>query len=143
MKKEKRIQKTKEQIVEENRLKAEVNRLRPIAKEVIFKALNEGAKSLTHAQRTCEILKSVMQSKMNQSWVDKNVGDLDLVKELTGDEKMTDREMYLSLLTGFTDIKIVDAMKLLDGMGGSIDGFIKKEASKKPFIDVKVEDLIG
>lgn len=143
LKKQKRIQKSKAQLIEENRMKAEVNRLWPIAKDVIFASLAAYAKSITHAQRSCEILKVVMQGKMNQYWTEKTVGDLGLVDELSKDEKLTDRELYLSLLTGFSDVRIVDAMKLVDGMCGSIDGYLKKEASKKPFSDIKVEEIIG
>lgn len=141
--KQKRIPKTKEQIIAEEKMKAEVNRLRPIAKGAIFQPLHDHATSISHAQRTCEILKVVMQGKMNQYWVDKTVGELGMLEELAKDEKMTDRDMYLAVLEGLSDVKIVDAMKLIEGMNGSIEGYMKKEYGKKPFSDLKVEELIG
>ena len=138
---QKRVKKTKEQLLQENQFKAEVARMRPLAHS-LFECL-QGTSSITHAQRTCEILKAVIQNKMNQYWAERTIGDLGLMEELTGDPTMKDRDLFMSLLTTFADVRIVDAMKIVDGMGGSIDGYLKKQNMNKPFTDIKQEELIA
>ena len=122
-------------------MKEEVKRLRPIAYALYDTLLK--TESITHAQRTCEVLKAVIQGKMIEYWAKRTVGDLGLMEELTNDKTMKDRDVYVSLIDSFAGVAIPDAMKIIDGMNGSIEGYLKKQNMTKPFTDISAEDLIG
>lgn len=134
---------TKEQLAQKAKLIAEAQKFKKLIREDIFPILSNGAKSLEHAQQVCEILKTVIVNSTNQYWQDKTLSDLKLDEELTSDKNVKDRDVYLGLIEALKDVSIEDSQKLLQGMGGALDGYVRLLARSKDFSEVKVEEIIN
>lgn len=132
---------SKEQIALQMKQRAEAERLRAIAREHVFVPL-QGAKSMAHAQQICEILKTVMTSAQNKYWSDKTVKDLGLIEEMSQEGEVLDGDIYKNLLGNLSDISISDAHKLIEGMGGALNGYAAKLARDIKMDTLKAEDII-
>lgn len=132
---------SKEQIAQQMKQKAEVLRHRKLAKEVLFPAL-ANTENLIEAQQACEILQTTIQAAMMKPYKEAKLEILKLDEELHKDEKNPRYKVYEVLIEGLKDVNIQDAMKVLQGMGGAIDGYIKIQARKQKFGDLKETDLI-
>lgn len=121
--------------------RAEADRFKKIIRESIYPALQK-AGSIIDAKQVCEILKTVIMTKCNAHWADKTVLDLDLLQELTTDTEVKDRDMHIELITALNELTITDAQKLLQGMGGALDGYSQRVAAKQPLSEVPVEEII-
>lgn len=138
----KRQKKTKEQIAFEMKQKQEYETSRAIAREKIWPVLEAHAKDAKHAEQTLQILKTVINQMMQMPYKDMTVGGLKMDEQLTKEDKVPDKEMHAALIEAIKDVKIVDAMKLLEGLAGSINGITMAEAGAKPFKDIKLDDVI-
>ncbi len=138
----KRENKSKEQLAYEMKVREEAERQKRIVKEVLYPALKKHATSIQHAQRTCEIFKTVIMQAMQLPFKDKQMNYLNLKEELTKEKDVQDKELYAKLIDGFDDVAITDTLKLLEGMGGAIDGYIRGQTAKQPF-DIKLEELVN
>lgn len=132
---------SKEQIAQQMAQIAEADRFRKIIREELYPVL-QTVGSIVEAKQLCEILKTVMMNKCNAYWVDKTVLDLALLEELTGEEDVKDREIYEGIIKALNGLSIVDAQKLLQGMGGALDGYTHKIAMGKMMNDIPVEEII-
>ena len=138
-----RVNKTKEQLLQEQKLKAEANRHREIITNHLYPILYEHTTSIAHAQQTCQVMKVVILQAMQKPFREKNVGDLGLEEELTKEKDQKDKALFESMVNHFKDVSIADALKILDGMGGAIDGWVRQDASKKEFKSIELKDLIN
>lgn len=132
---------SKQQIAQQMAMIAEADRFRKIIREDLYPVL-QTAGSIVEVQQLCEILKTVMMNKCNAYWIDKTVLDLALLEELTGEEDVKDREIYEGVINALNGLTIVDAQKLLQGMGGALDGYTHKIAMGKPLSEIPVEEII-
>lgn len=133
---------SKAQIEAKTKAIQEAKRLRVMAKEMILAPLL-GARSMAHAQQVCEILKTVLTNAQNQYWKDKTVEDLHLIEEMSQEEEVLDREIYEGLLRNLSCVSISDAHKLIEGMGGALNGYAVKLAHDMKMSDIKAEDIIA
>lgn len=120
---------------------AEANRFKDFIKTDLYPIL-QTAGSIVEAQQLCEVMKTVMLNKCNAYWLDKTVADLELVSELAGDENAEDVAIYTKVIIAMAELSITDAQKLLQGMGGALDGYTRREAMKKPLSEVDVLEII-
>lgn len=138
----KRMPKSKTQIQAENRQLEEYNRHRKIAREVIFPVIASHATDAKNAENTINIFKSVITTMMQMPYRDMTIGGLKMDEQLTKEDKAPDRDFHMALIEAMKDIKISDAMKLLDGMAGAINGFTTGLAGKKPMSEIMIDDII-
>lgn len=141
MQKQKRPKLSKEQVAQQMAMRAEADRFKKIIKENLYPVLQK-AGSLMDAQTLCTVISKVMLAKCNQYWVDKKVSDLKLLEELANDGDAKDREIYTGVIEAINDLPITDAQKLLQGMGGALDGYTRKIAEGKQMADLPVEEII-
>lgn len=120
---------------------AEADRFKKLIRENLYPIL-QTAGSIIEAQQLCEVLKTVMMSKCNAYWADKKVSDLGLMEELTGDEDAKDVEIYSEVIQAINELPITDAQKLLQGMGGALDGYTRRRADEMLMKDIPVEEII-
>lgn len=133
---------SKEQIAQQMANIAEANRFKKLIREDIYPVLQKVG-SIAQAQQVCEIIKTVMMHKCNAYWADKTVLDLDLLQELTSEEDVKDREIYIDLITTLNELSITDAQKLLQGMDGILTGHTKRLAHEKNLSEIPVEEIIN
>lgn len=138
----KRMPKSKAQIQAENRQLEEYNRHRKIAREVIFPVISAHATDAKNAENTINIFKNVITTMMQMPYRDMTIGGLKMDEQLTKEDKAPDRDFHMALIEAMKDIKISDAMKLLDGMAGAINGFTTGLAGKKPMSEIAIDDII-
>jgi hypothetical protein len=138
-----KVNKSKEQLAHEIKLRDEVNRQKKIVTEVLYPILHEHATSIAHAQQSCQVMKVVLLQAMQKPFRESNVSELHLDEELTKEKDVKDKMMFEAFNTGFKDYKISDVLKILEGMGGAIDGYIRQKADKEDFKNIKVEDLVN
>ncbi len=139
---QKHIPKSKTQIEAENRQLEEYNRHRKIAREIIFPVIMTYATDAKNAENTINIFKSVITTMMQMPYRDMTIGGLKMDEQLTKEEKAPDRDFHMALIDALRDIKISDAMKLLDGMAGAINGYTMGIAGKKPMSEITIDDII-
>lgn len=142
MPKPKKLQLSKEQIAQQMKMRQEADRFKKLIRESVYPILQKSG-SLINAQQVCEIMKTVMMTKVNAYWADKTVADLGLAGELDKDASAKDYEIYSELIKAIEPLTITDAQKLLQGMGGVLDGYTRKIASEKKMEDIPVEDIIN
>jgi hypothetical protein len=139
---QKHIPKSKTQLQADNRQIEEYNRHRKIAREVIFPVIMTYATDAKNAENTINIFKSVITTMMQMPYRDMTIGGLKMDEQLTKEEKAPDRDFHMALIDALRDIKIADAMKLLDGMAGAINGYTNGLAGKKPMSEITIDDII-
>ena len=139
---QKHIPKSKTQIEAEMRQLEEYNRHRKIAREIIFPVIMTYATDAKNAENTINIFKSVITTMMQMPYRDMTIGGLKMDEQLTKEEKAPDRDFHMALIDALRDIKISDAMKLLDGMAGAINGYTMGIAGKKPMSEITIDDII-
>lgn len=138
----KRIPKSKEQLRHEMKQLEEYNKHRAIARDRIFPILEQYATDAKHAENTLQIFKTVITQMMQLPYKDMTLSGLKMDEQLTKEEKAPDREFHLALIEAMKDVQIVDAMKLLEGMAGAINGATMAEAGKKPFKEISIDEII-
>ena len=138
-----KINKSKEQLAHEIKLRDETIRQRKIVTDILYPVLHEHATSIAHAQQSCQVMKVVILQAMQKPFRDKAVDELHLDEELSKEKDVKDHDMFEAFAKGFKDVKIADVLKVLDGMGGAIDGYVRQKADKEDFKSIKVEDLVN
>lgn len=142
MPKPKRQKLSKEQLAQQLKLTQEAEFFKKLVREKVYPILQK-AKSPVHAQQICDIFKTVMNGQMNQYWAERNVSDLGLAEELTKEKDVPNVEMYKGLIEALSELKITDALKLLQGMTAAIDGYARKLATEKPMSDVPISEILN
>lgn len=133
---------SKEQIAQQMKMVEEATRFKKLIKDAVYPALQK-ADSLAHAQQMCEVLKTVMMSKVNAYWADKRVSDLGLMEDLTNDKDAKDVDAYRELIEALNGLSITDAQRLMQGMAGVLDGYTNKLAADKKMEDIPVKEIIN
>ena len=134
--------KTKQQLAFELKQKQEYERNRKLAREVIWPVVAKHATDAKHAEQTLQIFKTVITQMMQMPYKEMTLGGLKMDEQLTKEEKAPDREFHMELIEALKDIPIVDVMKLIEGMAGSINGYTMGIAGKKPMTDINIDEVI-
>lgn len=138
MKKEKRINKTKEQLLEEQKQREETLRLRKIVKEKIYPLLLEKSKSIDDAKIFSSTVSISIKQAFNNTMRKMLVEELKLKSMLSESEEKERYEKMFDILNTET---IFNALKMIDEMPNAIDGFIREEMCKRPLSELKAEFL--
>lgn len=74
---------------------------------------------------------------------DKMVGDLDFEPMLAEEKGDKSEEVFRDLIESFKEVKITDAVKILNEYEGGIGAYMQKELQTRLFDTLTLEDLIG
>lgn len=138
MKKEKRVNKTKEQLLEEQKQREETLRLRSIVKEQIYPLLLEKSKSIDDAKIFSSTVSISIKQAFNNTMRKMLVEELKLKGMLSESEEKERYEKMFDILNTET---IFNALKMIDEMPNAIDGFIREEMCKRPLSELKADFL--
>lgn len=134
--------KTKEQLAYEMKIQADYERSRAVAREKIWPVIMQYAKDAKHAEQTLQIFKTVINQVMQMPYRDMKVSGLNLAEELTKDKDASDQAFHFGLIEALNDVSIVEAMKLMEGMAGSINGYTMNLAGQKPMAEIQLDEII-
>lgn len=141
--KTKQPHKSKEQVAHEMKLKAEADKGKAIVRDVLFPILWEHATTISNAERLAEIFKVIIMQAMQMPFKDKNIGDLDFKPMLDEEKDDKSKQTFIAFVEGFKDIKITDAVKILQEFDGGVNAYFSAESHKRDFKTLTLEDLIG
>lgn len=119
----------------------EATRFKSLIRDQLFPVL-QTVTNIAEAKALCEVMGVVINGSMNKHWEDKTIKDLNLIEELNTDASAEDKGIYESAIHAIEDLSIGDALKLLKGMGGTLDGFSRKIAEDTKMSEVKIEQII-
>jgi predicted metal-dependent peptidase len=141
--KQKTPPKSKEQIAHEMKLKQEAEKGKAIVKDILFPILFEHATTISNAERITEVFKVIIMQAMQMPFKDKTIGDLDFKPMLDEEKDDKSKETFIAFVEGFRDVKIADAVKILQEFEGGVNAYFNNESRKREFKTLTLEDLIG
>ncbi len=130
-------------MLQDQKLREKADRQKKIVSDKLYPILEKYSTSISHAQQSCQVMKVVVLQAMQKPFRDKNISELKLDEELTKEKDVKDKAMFTAFVDNFKDVSIADCLKVLEGFGGAIDGFIRQETTKRSFSEVKLADLIN
>jgi len=134
---------TKEQVAQQMKMKAEAMKGKEIVKNILYPILHEHATSIANSERLTEIFKVIIMQAMQIPFKDKTIGDLDFSPMLDDEKDDKSRLIFTAFVKGFKDIKITDAVKILQEYEGGVNAYLQKELQTREFKSLSLEDLIG
>jgi len=134
---------TKEQVAQQMKMKAEAMKGKEIVKNILYPILHEHATSIANSERLTEIFKVIIMQAMQIPFKDKTIGDLDFSPMLDDEKDDKSRLIFTAFVKGFKDIKITDAVKILQEYEGGVNAYLQKELQTREFKSLTLEDLIG
>lgn len=137
-KKQKRINKSREQLFEEAKQKEETTRLRKIVKEQIYPLLLEESKSIDDAKIFCSATAIAIKQAFNNRMKELKVEELKLNTMLAESQE---KERYEKMFNIIKEETILSALKMVDELPNAIDSFIREEMCKRPLTELKAELL--
>lgn len=136
----KQTHKTNEQLITETKAKDETLRLRGRVKDDLFPLLARSSESVEDAKIFCQIIATSIKQAFNNKMRELKVEELKLIDMLA---ETKEKARYEEMLTMFGDETINAALRMIDEMPGMIDSLVRKEMSKRPLSDFKVEDIVA
>lgn len=138
-KKEKRVVKTKEEIIKELRGNKKFAEKMAFAKDKFYPALMKSSKSIDDATMFLSSISTVMMEKFLGIMKERKMSDLKLIDALDSkDEKYEDIKFLLEL---FEDMTVFDARDYIEGMKNEVNLFIQEENRVRPLSDLKTRWL--
>lgn len=135
--------KSKEQIAQEMKNKAEVAEMKSLAEKSIVPVFVKHNMTAYQATQALEVMKEVALGKMNQAWVDKPFAEIGLIEDLTNDTSAKDSEMYGEIIASFNEIPVPKVMKMLDVMGRVIDMYANRQILQVRVSDLPLDEIYG
>ena len=137
--KEKRVNKTKEELLKELRGNQKFIEKMKFTKEVFYPALLNASKSIDDASSFLSSINNIMMEKFLGYMKEKNFGELKLVDML--DPKDEKYDELKKMLTLFDDKSVFDAKEYIEGMRNEISLFLGEEAKNRPLSSLKTKWL--
>lgn len=138
MMKQKRQNKTKDQIVWEMKQRTEAERKRAFIAEHFYPMLLQHLKTVTQAKNFCKVVQNDILSTFNQGMT-KPLKELDMPKRLEGVNNEA-ADAYRAVLEVFGDSPINEALELLDGMPNAIDQVLQLKDRDRLLTDLEWDD---
>jgi hypothetical protein len=136
--KEKRVEKTKEELKAEMEAIAEAQRLRRKVKEEFYPFLCLKTNNIDEAKIFSQALSVAIEQSFTNLQKTMKVKDLGLVAKLTNNEQSA---KWKEVLEMFAEENIMSAQRILRDMPNAIDSFIREEMTKRPLSSLKVDFL--
>lgn len=134
---------SKEQLAYQIKLRQEAEHGKKIVTEVLYPILYAHATTISNSERMTEIFKVAIMQAMQLPFKDKTVGDLDFSSLLAEEKEDKSKQVFLSFIEGFKDIKITDAVKILQEYEGGVNAYLQNELQTREFKSLTLEDLLG
>lgn len=134
---------SKEQLEQQMKLRAEVEKGKKIVRDVLYPILHEHATTISNAERMTEVFKVVIMQAMQRPFKDKLVGDLDFSADLNDEKDDKSRVVFTAFVEGFKDIPISEAVKILQEFEGGVNAYFQNESRTREFKSLVLSDLIG
>lgn len=134
---------SKEQIAQQMKAKAEAQKGKQIVQDILYPILHEHATTIANSKRLTEIFKVIIMQAMQIPFKDKTTGDLDFSPMLDEEKDDKSRIIFQAFVDGFKDVKIADAIKILQEYDSGVDAYLQQELQKREFKSLTLEDLIG
>ncbi len=128
-KNERRVMKTKEELMAELKGNTKFIEKMKFTKEQFFPALVKSSHNVDDAKMFLSSISTILMEKFLGYMKEKKFSDLKLVEVL--DPKDVKFEEYKELLALFDDMSIFDAKDLIEGMKNEIDLFITEEMKNR------------
>ena len=139
MKKQKRVVKTREQIVKELQGNEKFQKKLKFVKEQAYPALIEATKSIDDATSNLSIINSLLMEKFLGRMKEVNFVELDIVKSLSSeDPKYEPLKKFLELFYGMSAF---EAKEHLEGLKAEISLFLNEENKNRSLSDLKTKWL--
>lgn len=139
----KKQNKSKAQIAQELRSKAEVAEMKSLAEKSIIPVFVKHNMTAYQATQALEVMKEVALGKMNQAWVDKPFSEIGLAEDLTNDTSAKDSEMYSEIIASFNEIPVAKVMKMLDVMSRVIDMYANRQILQVRVSELPLDEIYG
>lgn len=134
---------SKEQIAAQMKLKQEAEHGKNLVRDVLFPVLTIHATTIANSERIAEIFKVAIMQAMQIPFKDKTVGELDFEPMLSEEKGDKSEEIFRACIEAFKDVKIADAVKILNEYEGGVSTYMQLELQKRDFTSLSLEDLIG
>lgn len=138
----KRKNKSKQDIRHEMKLIEDAKKGKKIVREVLYPIFVKYADTIRQAELFADIFKVAITVNMQRPFKSKTIGELDWSEELKEEKEGKSHDLLVELLDKFKDVPIPDAIKTLEGFQGGIQAYFEDEKKKRPFKDIKLEELI-
>lgn len=136
--KEKRENKSKEQIAWEMKQRQETERKRLFVKEHFYPMLLTHMKNVTQAKNFCKVVQNDILATYNQG-MSKPMHELNMPARLEGVENEA-ADAYRAVLEIFKDAPVGEAVELLEGMPNAIDAALNQNDKERPLSDLEWND---
>ena len=133
--KPKKIVKSKEQLLQDLKQRAEVRRMRLIVRNDIYPFLLKNSANIEDAKMMCGVLTQGWRQAFQARMLEVTVAELDLVKKM--DTKNSDYKKFSALNDMLKDEKLVVALNMLEGMPQAIDVYLRKENQTRTLKSLK------
>lgn len=135
MKKEKRIQKTRDQLLKDLRNNKRFQEKMMFTREVFYPALSRATKNIDDAISNLSIINSMMMEKFLGFMKETKFKELKIVDSLSvTDPKYKELKEMLEL---FDEYNVFDAKDLMEGMKNEINLFLSEENKSRTLADLK------
>jgi len=134
-KQNKRVNKSKPEIVEDMKKKVDIDRRRSVARNELYPILLKGSKSIDHAQIVCQAVDSAIRAKFNKQMLTQNLAGLELEKDLN--PSADEHEMYKAIFDILNKETVASAVELISGMADAISNFVRAETHERKLDTLK------
>lgn len=134
---------TKQQIAQQMKMKEEAMKGKQIVQDVLYPILHEHATTISNSERLTEIFKVCIMQAMQIPFKDKTIGDLDFSSMLDEEKDEKSVAIFNAFIDGFKNVKITDAVKILQEYEGGVNAYLQKELQSREFKSLTLDDLIG
>lgn len=134
---------SKVQIAAQLKLKQEAEHGKNLVRDVLFPLLKKYATTIANSERITEVFKVAIMQAMQIPFKDKLVGELDFQPMLDEEKGDKSEEIFRACIEAFKDVKIADAVKILNEYEGGVSTYMQMELQKREFTSLALEDLIG
>jgi hypothetical protein len=135
-----RVNKTKEQLVEELKQQKEVERQKVLVKTTIFPSLYDSCKNIADAKVLLEYASSLIQQKGLNKMYGTPMTELDMVKMMTDTPQA---EKYKGFFSSFDSLDVGQTLTILDQLKKGINNYVENKVDSEPLENAKIEEIIS
>lgn len=136
----KRVNKNKEELVDDMKAAQERERQKVLIKTTIFPSLHDSCKNVADAKVLIEYASSMVQQKGLERMYKTST------KELALTEMMKDNDTakkYREFFSSFDSLDIGATITILDQMKKGINNYVENKVDSEPLVNVNIEEIVN
>jgi len=136
----KRVNKSKEELVDDMKAAQERERQKVLIKTTIFPSLHDSCKNVADAKVLIEYASSMVQQKGLERMYKTST------KELALTEMMKDNDTakkYREFFSSFDSLDIGATITILDQMKKGINNYVENKVDSEPLMNVNIEEIVN